>query len=351
MKYSIFFLIVTLLSSPIALLSQEVIIINDMKETLKYSSVGYEFNQYEYEYTFIDLPLVPTGLFLYPNGDQLKLSEYLEFENFEVRKYKIAAEEAIRNKRFVKARKLFLKMLNQMPEHAQVMVYIGHTYEKEKDSETAEYWYKKAIDTNPINIVAYRALAEIQVGKGEFDLALESILTALVLNRNDPDLIQVANRIARFQGKQFSNWDFSPQYQLVRGEGGSIKVEYNGSPWKYYGLSKAFWAYEPGYKEVRLAGGFDELDILEEQDCMERALYAYENLLGDDALKQSTFPEIHHYNNAKQKGYSMEYMLFEVVMQENPYLACTLRNIEIKQIVDYIKNNRLVDTEVKYKKI
>jgi len=351
MKYPIFFLIITSLCSPIALLSQEVIIINDMKKTLNSSSVGYEFNQFEYKYTFVDLPVVQTGLFLNPDGDHLELSEYGEMESFEVRKLKLAAEDAVRSKKFNKARKIFLKILNEMPHHSQVMVYIGHTYEKEKDNDSAEQWYKEAVKTNPINFIAYRALAEIQVGKGEFDAALESILTALVLNRNDEMLIEAVNRIARFQGKQFSSWDFAPQYQLVRGEGGSVKVEYNGSPWKYYGLSKAFWAYEPGYKEVRLDGVFDEFDVLEEQDCMERALYSYENMIGDQQLKQNTFSAIHEYNKAKHKGYSIEYILFEVVMQESPFLSCTFNTLEIKQIVDYLKHNRLVETEVKYKKI
>jgi len=351
MKYPIFFLIVATLCTPIALLSQEVIIINDMKETISSSSVGYEFDQFDYEYSFVDLPLVQTGLFLNPMGDQLLLSEYADVETFEVRKLKLAAEEAIRNKKFTRARKFFLKMLNIMPNHSQVMMYIGHTFEKDKDLESSEEWYQKAIDVNPINHMAHRALGEILLSKGEFDLALESMLTALVLNRNDSQLVEAVNRIARFQGKQYSDWTFAPQYQLLRGEGGSIKVEYNGSPWKYYGLSKAFWTFEPGYKEVRLDGVFDEFDVLEEQDCMERALYSYENLMGDSDLKKSAFPAIHEYNVAKHKGYAMEYILYEVAMQESPYLACTLTKLEVKQIVDYLKNNTLVDTEVNYKKI
>jgi|GEM_PF-1833853 len=351
MKYPIFFLIVASLSAPIALLSQEVIIIRDMKETMKTSSVGYEFDQYQHTYTFVDLPLVQTGVFLSPNGDQLRLSDYSEYESFEVRKLKISAEAAIRSKKFSKARRIFLKMLSDMPNHSQVMVYIGHTFEKDNDTEMAEQWYQKAIETNPINYVAYRALAEVQVSKGMFDKALESALSALVLNRNDEELVQVVNKIARFQGKQFSGWDFAPQYQVLVGESGSVKVEYNGSPWKYYGLSKAFWSYEPGYSSGRLRGNFDEFQVLQEQDCMERALYAYENLLGDENLKQTTFPAIYEYNKAKHKGYAMEYILYEVVMQENPYLACTLNGIEVKQIVDYLIHNRLVDNEVKYKKI
>ncbi len=350
MKNLVIILIGMLCSSAIAI-SQEVISPSDMRKIVNESKVGYEFTQFEHQYTYLDLTLVNNGMVLHQTGSNISLAEYADLESYDVKHILADAELAVKEEKFTKARKAYSKALHAMPSHSQAMVYMGYTYELEENRPEAKKWYHLAIEENFINYEAHSALARTLMGEGKFEEALESALVAHILNKNDEKLLNDVNRISRFLGKNYASWHFTPQYHLIGGESGSVKVQYNGTPWKYYGLCKAFWMFEPGYREKQIDGVFDDYDMMEERECMSRAELAYDQIQGDPKLKEEIFPAMYAYKKSISHDLSYEYILFEIEMQENPYLGSTLTKGEIEKIKDYIMAVRLVDSTAKYKKV
>jgi len=115
----------------------------------------------------------------------------LEYEpNEESKEPKKKAEKFFKDGNYVKAREMYLKVLEVDPAFCQVMTYIGQTYGIEKNWEKAIEWYQKTIEKNYIDYMAHWFLADAYAEIGEWDKAVDEITIAQILNRNNPRIKQ-----------------------------------------------------------------------------------------------------------------------------------------------------------------
>ncbi len=340
MKKQIISAILSLILLPYLLQGQnDYIAHQDMRKIANSSSVGYEFNQLEYVFVYENLPIVGQGLVITKDGLSDKLVEYRQLETYEVKLLKADSERLFQEGKFAKARKLYTKVLDNMPKHSEAMTYIGYTYQLEQDNKSAKKWYIKAIEANHINYVAHAALADVLLKEGKAKEALNSILRAHILNRNDEQLLKSVQKICQYNGLAYTDWVFTPQFELIAGESGSIKIDYHGTPWKYYGLCQAFWAYEPAYKETDAKPLASAFDLRLERDCMKYAISSYDQIV--DGIKTQIYPEFVAYKKAIKLRVAPEYLLYEIKLQEDPILGSLLTLDELEMVVHYIKNIRL----------
>jgi len=91
------------------------------------------------------------------------------------------------------------------------MNWIAQAYAHQMDLENAAQWYKKALDMAP-DAFSYQGLGMIQLGRGEYDLAEESLEKALQIHlgqkdqRGEAAVLQALASIDMMQGHYDSAW-------------------------------------------------------------------------------------------------------------------------------------------------
>jgi hypothetical protein len=101
--------------------------------------------------------------------------------------------------------------------------------------------------------------------------------------------------------------------------------------WFGYGMAKALWDFEPGY---RASMGVDsgQISTLEYRECLISQVIALMN----KKAKIKKDPQLRVLQDAAKNNFLEEYILYEVILPENPFVAYQLPEKTILSIKDYI---------------
>jgi len=244
------------------------------------------------------------------------------------------ADEFFKQADYENARKIYLQIVETDKTFYQVYPYIGQTYALEKNHQEAIFWYKKGIASNSIDYLNYWFLAESYVDIGEKELGLKNIVKALILNRNNPRILNSFSSILRLNNLKFDDWMFNPQYDLFKKDEKTILITFENE-WLGYALAKAVWKYEPNYKSERLKNN-EMIVLIEEKEALLGLLVPiYEKKVEtlDESLQMLV--------KAVNKKALEEYIFFEIILPESPEFAYLLEQNFIDKMVDYIINYRI----------
>jgi hypothetical protein len=225
--------------------------------------------------------------------------------------------------------------LYKLAYDADTSLYIALTYAGQLldilgDRSGAMDYYKKAISRNYIDFMAHWFLADDYLLNGDVRKAVDEIVIAQILNRNNPRVHKSLKQIFAKAKNKTEDWYFNPQVRIQEQPDKTISVEMNEN-WFGYGSAKALWDFEPGY---RASMGVDSgtISTNEYRECLISQVIAQEN-------KKSTvkkYPQLRVLQDAAKNQFLDEYILYEIILPENPFVAYQLPEKTILSIKDYI---------------
>jgi tetratricopeptide (TPR) repeat protein len=240
------------------------------------------------------------------------------------------AEELFQSKKFEDAIEAYKMALTEDSTLYNVMTYIGQIYENKNDYFNAVQWYQKAIRKNYIDYMAHWFLADAYFRQKDLNHAVEEIVIAKILNRNNPRIQQSMNSIFNQAKLKIDDWYFNPQIEINETAPGKVKVAMD-EKWMAYGMAKALWIYEPGYKEL-MGISKDQHSIIEDRECLVSLIIGLENA----KIKIKKDAQLRILKQAAENNYLDQYILYELWLPQNPYIAYTLPEKTISSIKDYI---------------
>jgi tetratricopeptide (TPR) repeat protein len=290
------------------------------------SSVTYELNALEKEI----LPKDRTDNLNYNhyyrvnNEGQISTLKYEIDSNVQI--YLTKAEEYFHAKKFSLAREMYLDAFREDSTFFMVMTYIGQTYGIEGDFDKAIEWYKKTIDLNYIDYMAHWFLADAYKSKGELDKAVDEITIARILNRNNPRIEKSLKSIYELKKLKTPVWTFNPQMEIDSIGVNKVRILFD-SDWLGYAMVKALWKYEPGYKKS-MGVSEGSFSIIEEKESFVSLMTSF------DKKKLKKHPEFKALKLALDKDMIDEFIFYEIVLPEYPFVAYQLPI----EFIDGIKN-------------
>jgi hypothetical protein len=210
------------------------------------------------------------------------------------------------------------------------MNYIGQMYEHKKDFANTIKWYKMAIRKNYIDYMAHWFLADAYDATGDLKNAADEIVIAQILNRNNQKIKKSAEEIFKKSYLGTADWYFNPQMELKKVSESQISVSVN-EKWIGYAMAKALWLYEPGYsKSMGVEQG--AYSIIEDRECLISEIVALEN----SKTEIENDPQLSILKEVADKDFLDEYILYEIVLPQTPFVAYQLPEESILKIKDYI---------------
>lgn len=297
-------------------------------EILEKSPVTYELNALEGEISPPDRSSKLNYNHYYRLVDADGISTYPYQVKDEIKELLSNAEEHFFEKEFSSARNMYLKVLDVDPTYYQVMTYIGQIYGIEGDFDTAIEWYTKAITVNYIDYMAHWFLADAYKIRGEIDKAVDEITIAIILNRNNPRIKNLLDEIYGMKKLKTADWVFNPQMDIDSIGANRVRVAFN-SDWLGYAMVKALWMYEPNYKESMGVkdGAFSTIEEKE----------AFVSLMANmNKKKLKKYPELKALQLALDKQMIDEYIFYEIVLIDHPFVAYQLSEEMVHDIKDYV---------------
>lgn len=241
------------------------------------------------------------------------------------------AEDDFQNRQYEDARNMYLKILKTDSNYFQVMTYIGQTYGIEKNWEKAIEWYQNTIQKNYIDYMAHWFLADAYKETGQLDKALDEILTAHILNRNNPRIKKALFEIYDSKDLLFDDWQFTPQCKIDSISKKKIQIETEVN-WIPYAITKAIWMYEPGYKKSM---GMEKQSYSTTEE-LESLMGLYALVTRDEEIVQN-HPEFKGLKLAVDNKLLNEYIMYEIFLPQYPYVAYQMDEKFIQEIKEYIQ--------------
>ncbi len=215
-----------------------------------------------------------------------------------------------------------------------VMTYIGQLYEHNNDYENAIEWYKKAISKNYIDYMAHWFLADALVKRNDLQGAVDHIVIAHILNRNNPRIKDALFRILHAADYTTDDWCFNPQIELSKISDNKVSVKFD-SKWTGYAVAKAVWAFEPGYsRSMGVEPG--HYSTIEDKECLISLLMGLES----SKAKIKKDAQLVVLKKAAEDGYINEYIMYEIMLPPNPDVVNQLSKETIMRISDYLLKYR-----------
>lgn len=240
------------------------------------------------------------------------------------------AEMLFLNNEYDEALKYYQKTLELAPDFNHVRTYIGQIYYIRKDFKKAIEYYQEAIQNNSIDYMSYWFLADTYLAMGKKKDALDNIIIAKILNRNNPRIHDSFLRILEKNKLEYPDWAFNPQMRIDSLTDNRIRIAANPD-WLPYALVEAAWTYDPAYSNLR--NGFPL------NKAKEGVLSMSVNLT--DKKITDKYPELKAMLNALKNNEIEAYIFYEILLVEKPYVAYYINPKGKDNIVKYIKKNRL----------
>ncbi len=251
--------------------------------------------------------------------------------NEDAKEYLSKAEQLFQDDKFKMTRDMYLKVLEVDSTYYQVMTYIGQTYGIEGDFNKAIEWYIKTIELNYIDYMAHWFLADAYKSQNKLDKAVDEITIAMILNRNNPRIMKALIDIYALKKLKTSDWVFNPQMQIDSTGVNKVKIIFN-MDWFGYALVKAVWLYEPGYKES-MGAKESSFSTTEEKECLVSLIATIHTI---DKKRLKKYPEFNALQLAFDHKMVNEYIFYEIILLDYPFVAYQLTEEFINDIKDYV---------------
>jgi tetratricopeptide (TPR) repeat protein len=316
-------------SSPLFLGAQDLHDPAELLEILEKSTFNYSLQPLEEPIEAEkDIALNSNVFYRKTEGNGFATVEVVLTEKAEVLKEE--AEGLFQNKKYEAARLLYDQLLQLHPEYSKLLVYIGQTYHLEGEVYKAIPFYKRAIEQNFIDYMAHWFLGRAMLDEGKLQECIAPYLTAHLLNRNHPLLLEEMTKILEINGLEYQNWQFVPQIALERKDSIDIKVAF-GEGWMGYALAKAVWKFEPSHSE-EMQETFGQPSIAQEKEAL-MALYLVDEV-GEKKLSKEPF--LMAFKEALENGAVESYILYEIFLLEHPFIAYQLTSDHFMELGEYI---------------
>lgn len=244
------------------------------------------------------------------------------------------AEKFFREKNYSAARKTYQEVKKLHPEYSKLTTYIGQTYYLEGDIDKSIRLYKQAIEQNPIDYMAHWFLARSYIQNKNFDKGLNEYIRAHLLNRNHKLMLVELQKVMELSKKTYEDWTFNPQYKLTSTDSQNVNIFYD-TDWMSYALTKAVWAYEPGYRASMGLGPNEKVSILEEKEAL--ASFYVLNIDNKKLNKKPFFKALDQAFNNQQFD---AFILYEILLVEIPFIAYQLPDETLGSLRNYILETR-----------
>ena len=304
---------------------------SEMMYTIDMLDSTYEAPRYE--------QLVSHGIYLAIDStkDEIYIEHYgSDFDKPELQELFRQAEQAFQAGNLDSAQARYLRLHQAFPENSQINTFIAQTYGIQGDLDLARSWYTKALQSNPRDYLAHWLLADIFHMQKKTDTAIHHITMAKILNRNNPRLMPLFEKIYAQAGMSYSDWSFTPRIQLQQtGERNfRIATDADQIAWLGYALCKALWAFEPGYRDSMITGDETFPELYQERICMLQLLNLYEKSKKDTGL---LLPSVELALQAAEKGFFDEFIIYEILLRQKPILGMVLTLDICKNIIRYVR--------------
>lgn len=244
----------------------------------------------------------------------------------------LKAEKDMDTLMFSDARLKYLALLDSFPEDTYLMTRVGYSYEKEGNDKEAKSWYQKSLNGNTIAFDTRKRMARILVKDKETRaIALDHIIRASIMNRNDEGIEEMLRIVAKANKSKYKGWEFeSKAYVSMNEEKTRVVIEVSDDAWKGYGLSQAAYLFEPGYKEELARRTNEQLTITPYRESLE-ILYQ------STRKKKSKDPMMKTFKKAVKKGYLEEFIIYEIFLPMDAYTLFSLDDKEKERVYTYVK--------------
>ena len=248
----------------------------------------------------------------------------------------IAAEKSIIKKQYKKALKKYTEAYNLDTTYYQALTFIGHMNMILRKYDLAEKYLRLAIKKNSIDYMAHWFLADIYNKTNRKRAALEEITLAQILNRNNLRIAASLRSIYSNNNLNSPTWFFHPQYQINKVTDKAIEIK-TSIDWIPYAIAKALWTYEPGYREKMIKGQHAPR-AFEEYECISGVILSEEDKTKTE--QQKSPPSIQAMLKAYNNDFLTEYILYEIMLPQNPAYAYFFSKKQLNKVKKYILKTR-----------
>lgn len=230
----------------------------------------------------------------------------------------------------------YLTLLDSFPNDTYLMTRVGYAHEKQGDLETAKEWYQKSLDGNTIAFDTRKRMARVLVQeKTTRQQALDHIIRASIMNRNDQGIEDVLRQVAKANKSKYTGWEFKPKtFMSINDKGDKVNIDISDELWRSYALSQAAYLFEPGYKEEQMARTEELLTITPYRESL---LMLYETI----RKKKVKDPMLKALKKTMKLGMLEEFMMYEIFLPMDAYTLFSLDDTQKSNIYRYVKEVKL----------
>jgi tetratricopeptide (TPR) repeat protein len=205
------------------------------------------------------------------------------------------------------------------------LVLIGDVFWKLGKLDSACGYFRHAIERNFIDYQAHWFLADALWQMGRKDEAIHEMTIAHLVNMRRSVVISKLAQYRQVVHRDWKIWNFCPKFSMMRDPADSHVVKITTTvEWAPYAMTKALWAFEPGYAEKMLGHPLDsnEASILEEKESLVC-------ILADKKQKQ--------FRKIVDDGYVTAFILYDVLGKTYPQAIAIQSREVIEAVAEYVK--------------
>lgn len=234
------------------------------------------------------------------------------------------AEKHFSNNEIAQAQEFYKEILTLDSTYYKAQTYLGQTYGIQGDFKTAISLYRQVIQKNYIDYMAHWFLADAFLRTGEPEKALSEIITAHILNRNNPRILNSLNVILQENKKKLKDWKFIPQFEIDSVEGTGVRIRAE-EEWLGWAMTEAVWRYEPGFSADR------------KNDIMTKTKQCIIGYISNKDKKDFKKNEgLAAFQAAADKGLIDAFILYEFVLPQYPLVGAQLTEALLEEIAQYL---------------
>ncbi|MDX9856352.1 MAG: tetratricopeptide repeat protein [candidate division Zixibacteria bacterium] len=235
------------------------------------------------------------------------------------------ARFAFKRNEYLGAIHFYRKAAELAPDMSTPLAQLGNCYYTIQEFDSARAVLLRAIDINPHDFTAYWVLADTYHRMDSLDRAWDHLLMTHLLNRNEEDIRKALFRYRADMGMNWDNWEFIPRYHAYRDSADSMLVHVTSHPvCAGYALAKAFWEFEPGYRE-NMAPGADVIAGVNMTEEVEAFHMAYPLLRDSLPIDDILFA-----------GYLHEFIVYEMIAPKHPVILLTIDPASRQRVAEYV---------------
>lgn len=231
------------------------------------------------------------------------------------------AEDAYKAANYDQAINLYKDVLKIDKDYNKIYTLLGDMYYMKRNYDSAEYYFKYAIEKNFVDYTAHWFLADTYMKTDEKDDAAEEITIAHLLNRNHDNIYKAMKNYRKANDQPWKDWSITPRCKTYK-DGDKVIIE-TEPDWLGYACCEAVWKYEPGFAMNIIGQNYTDstFSYEKEKSCLAATL---------------TSEKMKYISKIVEDGYFEEMVWYEVLSKKVPAGMLLLPEDFFNRIVKYI---------------